>query len=45
MLRLSTEYRDSSADVAVTSSPDKVLLTPVTPVTAEGLILLTNLIK
>jgi hypothetical protein len=45
MLRLPTEHGNPGADVAVTSSPDEVLLTPVTPVTAEGLTWLIDLIK
>jgi hypothetical protein len=40
-----TEHGNPGADVAVTSSPDEVPLTPVTPVTAEGLTWLTDLIK
>ncbi|KAI2477470.1 DDE-domain-containing protein [Pyrenophora tritici-repentis] len=39
------EHDNSRADVAATSSPNEVPLTPVTPVTAEGLTWLTDLIK
>jgi hypothetical protein len=45
MPRPPTEHGNPGADVAVTSSPDEVPLTPVTPVTAEGLTWLTDLIK
>ncbi|KAI1665637.1 DDE superfamily endonuclease [Pyrenophora tritici-repentis] len=39
------EHDNSRADVAATSSPNEVPLTRVTPVTAEGLTWLTDLIK
>jgi hypothetical protein len=39
------EHDNPGADVAVTTSPDEVPLTTVTPVTAEGLTWLTDLIK
>jgi hypothetical protein len=45
MPRPPTEHGDPGANVAVTSSPDEVLLTPVTPVTVEGLTSLANLIE
>jgi hypothetical protein len=45
MPRPPTEHGNPGADVAVMSSPDEVPLTPVTPVTAEGLTWLTDLIK
>jgi hypothetical protein len=45
ILKLPTAHDNSRADVAATSSPNEVPLTPVTPVTAEGLTWLTNLIK
>jgi hypothetical protein len=45
MLRLPTEHSNSGANIVVTSSLNKVLLTPVTPVIAESLTSLTNLIK
>jgi hypothetical protein len=45
MPRPPAEHGNPGADVAVTSSPDEVPLTPVTPVTAEGWTWLTDLIK
>jgi hypothetical protein len=39
------ERDDTVADVAATSSPNEVPLTPVTPVTEEGLTWLTDMIK